>query len=243
MLGSDDDSLKHIAANAAELAERAKAASVELAIPNQDKLGELGARLGSFPPSALREALKVKDGSAYEVFRERGLIVKKNNENRLEIAKLSVMIAKAAAPERSALLCAVRAGVVSAPLRIDSMEEDSVAKIARFLRRCGLLCEASGREILPSQEAKEREIRLDISNRSVWISEGSKEKIEENLKRIHAVNATIQLRNAERQIKSFSDDEESLFAGLQKEYLELLKQQDEMLREFNEEERISVKSC
>ncbi len=241
MLGTEDESLKHVSANAAELAGRARAAAVELAIPNQDKLDALGQKLGSFPPLALREALKVKDGSAYEVLRERGLVVKKNHENRLEIAKLSVMIAKAAAPERAALLSAVRSGSIAGPMAVDSLDEEGVAKIARFMRRCGLLCEAVGKEIRPSDEAREKEVRLDISNRSVWVSEESRGKVEENLKRISVINATIQLRNAERQIKSFNEDEENSFAGLQKEYLELLKQQDEILREFNEEERLSFR--
>ncbi len=242
VFGSDDGSQKDISANASELTAKAAMAKVVLAVPNQEKLDSLGAKLASVPPSALREALKVKDGSPYEVLRERGLIVKRNHENRLEIAKLSIMIAKAAAPEKAALLTAVRSGAVNETIGIQSLDEKDVGKIARFLRRCGLRCKASGKEIAPSEDAKEEEVRLDISNRSVWVSEGSRGLVEENLRRMHAVNAAIQLRNAERQIKSFSEDEESGFATLQKEYLELLKQQDELLKEFNEEERLAVKA-
>ena len=51
------------------------------------------------------------------------------------------------------------------------------------------------------------------------------------------VNSLIQLRNAERQIKVFDSREEDEFSALQRQYLELLKEQDELLREYNEEEK------
>lgn len=218
-----------------------KAASIELAIPNQGKLDELGKQLESFPPDAIREGLKVRDGKAYNVLRERGLIVKRNHENRLEIAKLSIAVAKASREERDALLAVIRSGSLGAGIALGSLDQKSVEAMARFMRRCGLPCVASGQSLSPSPEAGEKEIRLDFSNRTVWVKEEAKPLLEDNLKRMHTINATIQLRNAERQIKSFSDDEESRFAVLQKEYLDLLKQQDEILRDFNEEEKISVK--
>ena len=242
VLGEEDPSLRHIISNQAELASKAKAASIELVMPNQNALDSLGKQLESFPPDSIREGLKVRDGKAYQVLRERGLIVMKNHMNRLEIAKLSVAIAKAAGPEREAVIAAVRSGSLSSPIALESLDEQGVKGIARFLRRCGLCCVSSGRQISPSPEPTEKEVRLDVSNRSVWVSESAKGELEKNLERIKAINATIQLRNAERQIKAFSEDEESRFASLQKEYLDLLKQQDEILREFNEEERISVKT-
>ncbi len=241
VFGEDDDSIKHVSSNQAELAAKVRAASIELVIPNQNLLDELGKQLGSFPPDSIREGLKVRDGKAYSVLRERGLIVKRNHENRLEIAKLSIAAAKASQPEREAVAAAVRSGSISAPIILSSLDEQSVRRIARFLRRCGLCCVSSGLEIAPSPEPGEKEIRLDVSNRSVWVSEAAKGALQENLDKIRSINATIQLRNAERQIKSFSEEEESGFAVLQKEYLELLKQQDEILREFNEEEKISIK--
>src|SRR5512143_571646 len=235
VFGEDDSSLKHITSNQAELAARVKAASIELAIPNQGKLDELGKQLESFPPDAIREGLKVRDGKAYNVLRERGLIVKRNHENRLEIAKLSIAVAKASREERDALLAVIRSGSLGAGIALGSLDQKSVEAMARFMRRFGLPCVASGQSLSPSPEAGEKEIRLDFSNRTVWVKEEAKPLLEDNLKRMHTINATIQLRNAERQIKSFSDDEESRFAVLQKEYLDLLKQQDEILREFNEE--------
>jgi uncharacterized membrane protein YgaE (UPF0421/DUF939 family) len=116
-------------------------------------------------------------------------------------------------------------------------------RLARFLRRCGIVCRAEGKDIRPAEEPDELEIRMEISNRLVWVSEAAKWQLEENLKRINDLNSHIQLKNAERQIKRFSDAEEEQFADLQRRYLELLKQQDELLREFNEEERLAVKAA
>lgn len=236
----DDEALRQVTAAAEELAGRTK--PVELAIPNQDKLAELGKALDSFPPDAIRESLKVRDGRAYQVLHERGHIVKKNHSNRMEIAKLSIAIAHAGAEERGKLLEAVRAGALSSGIEVGSLEEGQAEDLARFMRRCGIPCEASGKAIVPSESASGTEVRLDMPNRCVWIEAEAKNALEENLRKMQSVNATIQLRNAERQIKSFNDEEESGFADLQKEYLDLLKQQDELLRRFNEEEKLSIRS-
>jgi hypothetical protein len=55
------------------------------------------------------------------------------------------------------------------------------------------------------------------------------------------VNVKIQLKNAERQIRQFGEAEEKEFDELQKKYLELIKQKDEILKNYEEESNLSVK--
>jgi len=81
-----------------------------------------------------------------------------------------------------------------------------------------------------------------MRSRNVWVSREIKEKLDSNMKRIEEINPEIQLRNAQRHIKVFNEEEEKLFASLQEEYLKLLKEQDELLSDFNEEEKLSVKA-
>jgi len=239
---SSEGELRRVSSNADELADRAKAAGIRLVFPSQDMLDELASALDEFPPDAIREGIKVRDGKAYQTLKERGMIVKKNFENRSEIAKLLIIIARMSEEERNGALRAIASGAFEKPLAASSLDEAARAKLARFLRRCGINCTQLGNELMPANDAAcEQEIRIQMPNRSVWVNESAKGRLEENLKKMQHLNARIQLKNAERQIKVFSEEEEGVFATLQKEYLELLKEQDEVLREFNEEEGLSAK--
>lgn len=243
ILGAKPDvELRRVVSNADELADKAKAAGVSLIFPNQTKLDEYAEALEAFPPDAIREGLKVRDGKAYQTLKERGMIVKKNFENRSEIAKLLILVAGMAKEERGAAESAIASGAVEAPIGVASLGEQSGKRLARFMRRCGIACVSSENLLNPApDEGVEKEARIEMPNRWVWVSEGSKALLEENLRKMQCLNARIQLKNAERQIKTFSDEEEGVFATLQMEYLTLLKEQDELLKEFNEEDLLAVK--
>jgi hypothetical protein len=238
-----DGELRRVSALAGEFEDKAKSAGVRLIYPNQERLDCYAKELEAFPADAIREGLKVKDGRAYQTLKERGMIIKKNYENRAEIAKLLILIARMGKDEGDALANAIASGGISAPLRASTLDEGSRAKLARFLRRCGIMCALSGEELSPAggDGEGEKEIRIEMPSRCVWVSEDSRKPLEENLKKMNDLNARIQLKNAERQIKVFTEEEETLFASLQKDYLDLLKEQDELLREFNKEEGLSVK--
>ncbi|MFN7991129.1 MAG: hypothetical protein U0R44_03135 [Candidatus Micrarchaeia archaeon] len=240
--GTEDAESKAVSQNASEISSKISAAGIEIMIPCLKKLDELGKTLDEFPPDSVREAMKVRDGRVYEILRERGFIVKRNFENRLEIAKISILASGLGAKERQELSAAVSSGALAGPIGLSPLDENAANSLARCLRRCGISCESVSGELRAAEQEGAREVRLEVSNRQVWISEEGKKLLEENLKKIHAINTVIQLRNAERQIRTFSDEEEAGFAGLQKEYLDLLKQQDEILRQFNDEEKLSLKT-
>ena len=236
VLGEDNEQeLKAVAGAAAELA--LKTAGIHILIPFQDKLDALQRELDSFGPSEIREALKIRDGKVYHALKERGLIIKRNFLNRMEIAKLSLVIGRLAQDEKEQVCKALREGAISGPLSVRSIDEGKRAVMARLLRRCSIPATLKG-DAIEGAEAEEAEVRVEVSNRSIWIEASLRPKLEENLKRMVQVNSLIQLRNAERQIKSFNEDEESGFSELQRQYLELLKEQDEILRSYNEEEKI-----
>ncbi len=243
ILGAKPDvELRRVVSNADELADKARAAGVSLIFPNQTKLDEYAEALEAFPPDAIREGLKIRDGKAYQALKERGMIVKKNFENRSEIAKLLILVAGMAKEERGAAESAIASGAVETPISVASLGEQSGKRLARFMRRCGIACAASDILLNPAPDGGgEKEARVEMPNRWVWVSEGSKALLEENLRKMQHLNARIQLKNAERQIKTFSDEEEGVFATLQSEYLALLKEQDELLKEFNEEDLLAAK--
>jgi len=245
VLGANCDAeLQTLAAEAAKISATLKSAGVELAVPNDKQLGEYGKELEGFAPEQLKEAMKTRSGEAYEALSKRGEIVKRNQDNRLEIAKLSIALSRLLPKERDPLMNAIRLGTLENKVELKSPDDQHRKAITRFMRRCGIACRLSGNLIIPAEEEEdlEREVKLTVSNRTVWVSEGVKAQLEENMQKISNINPRIQLKNAERQVKLFSDAEERDFASLQRQYLELIKERDELLRPFMEEENLSVKT-
>jgi hypothetical protein len=234
--------LRSITSNAEEIAAKAKAAKVEIILPNEKKLQELGGELSAFSPQQIKEALLAKDGKVYELLQQRGVMVKQNHENRFEIAKLSMALARMPSHDRDIATAIVRSGSLDLSVQLTFTSEALVGDIARYLRRCGIGCTAAGRTLMADGHAPHGEVRMEMPNGKVWVSESVKAQLEENLRRINALTAGIQLKNAERQIKNFSEQEEDDFVSLQRQYLDLLKQQDELLKDFNGEECAPAKS-
>lgn len=235
-----ESDLARLVSAAEELSEKANGSGVELVLPGQKRLDELAKALDEFSAEEMREGLKIKDGRAFQTLKDRGMIVKRNFENRFEIAKLMVLAAKMK-DEKKSLLDIVAAGALASPLSIASLSDENRKRLARIMRRCGIDCVAGENGLEPAMgKNAEKEARLHVSNRPVWISQESKPRLEENLKRMENLNARIQLKNAERQLKTFSEEEETNFALLQREYLNLLKEQDELLKDYIEEENLSV---
>lgn len=235
----ESSELKSLEKNASGLMERATNAGIKLVYPNQRKLDALAKVLSGFSRDEIREAMKTKKGNAYETLKERGMIVKANYENRFEIAKLCMIAAKMGSEEKKALLDVLAAGCLAKALRIESLDDNSKKKLARIMKRCGLGLAEFEKEFMPAH-SDEHEVRVEISNRYIWINQKTLVRIQENLNKIGSVNSKIQLKNAERQIRIFSEEEETYFNSLQQEYLFLLKEQDELLKGYWDEENISV---
>ena len=213
-----------------------RSGSLAIIVPHSERLDSLQKELESFGPAEIREALKIRDGKVYHVLSERGKIVKRNFENRYEIAKLSLMVSKLGKEEREAFSAAIGKGAIEGALEVKSIDAGMARTLVRLLVRCSIPACMSGHSI-EGRDADIGEVRMEVSNRSIWIEKSLRPKLEENLKKMVQVNSLIQLRNAERQIKVFDSREEDEFSALQRQYLELLKEQDELLREYNEEEK------
>ncbi|VVC04872.1 Uncharacterised protein [Candidatus Bilamarchaeum dharawalense] len=237
--GDEASELRSVEANWFELSSKAKIAGIELIYPNQRKLDALAKILSGFTKDEVKESIKIRKGRPYEVLHERGTIVKTNYENRFEIAKLCLMAAKMKIDDRKALLDVIAAGCLAKPLRVESLDESGRKKLSRIMKRCGLGLNDFEKEYMPAHPGDHEE-KIEVSNRMVWVSHKAIQKIQDNLKKINDINSKIQLKNAERQIRTFGDDEEGHFNTLQQEYLFLLKEQDELLKGYWEEEKISV---
>lgn len=230
------DELKAVSAESLRLDQKAAAAGIKITFPNQAKIEELSDIAAGCSKDEIRNALQNRTGPTYELLMERARVMKANGENKLEIAKLHLAMTSLGKEERDAVAAALRTGALDAPLKVDTAEAATRKKLALFMRRCGIACRLSGTSLIADSDAADEEVRVALANGIVWLSEEAKEKLAQNLDRMGAISGRVQLKNAERQVRTFSENEEKEFEELQHQYLELLKEQDELLREFNEEE-------
>jgi hypothetical protein len=112
------------------------------------------------------------------------------------------------------------------------------SKIAALLGRIGLNCRIEEGSLVASEQSDE--VEVEIANKKVWVSACRLELLNKNKESLYNISSKIQLKNAVRQIKEFSEEEEKEFAAMQNEYLKLLKEQDELLKDFYEEEHIKL---
>jgi hypothetical protein len=238
----------NITANANELSARIKSAGIGIVVPCEDELKSFDSRIAAFSVDQMKEAMKSRSGDAYKLLKEKGEIVKRNFSNRLEIAKLAIVLAKLKNEPKKDLSSAIRSGKIENIIDLSGSDAILLDQAVRSLKRCGIQCSAVGSSFKVASNAdgegepmKDQEIRLELANRVVYLPNSeAKLKLDENLKKFAELNKVIQLKNAVRQIKTFSDDEDKEFSDLQRKYLDLLNEQDEILRDFNKEEALTI---
>jgi hypothetical protein len=213
-------------------------AAVTIAIPNESAIAALNDTLSTHSPQEILEAMKKKEGELYDTLSKRGEMSKKNFANRENIAKLSIFIAGFPKEVRDAIVTCVRAGAISSNIPLINVDEPSKKKLLAFLGRIGIKA-AVEENMLVSSEGASYEVEMELTNKKVWVPATVCERLNNNISNITQISQKIQLKNAVRQIKEFSEDEEKEFASMQDQYLKLLKEQDELLADFFEEGKIS----
>lgn len=214
------------------------AADITLTIPNQDKIADYTQKLVEYTNEEIISALSSKTGEVYDLLKQRGKYLKNNYENRENIAKLSILLAKIDKQTTESILTAVRTGTISSPISFKKTDEFHKDRISLFLQRMGVKQQLE--DTAKDDESDVSEVVVEISNRKVWVSKKLSERLSEILKKMQDINPKLQLKNAERQIREFDDEEEKQFSSMQQEYLKLLKEQDVLLKDFYDEDKIEI---
>ena len=217
--------------------------SVLIVSPNGKKLEDLTAKLKGLPQDQIKEAMKIRDGLVYHLLKERSDIIRANYENRLEVSKLSILCSSMIAERRIAITEAITSGIITTPIDVSSLEESKVKVLLRSLNRCGIKCKVVDGKIVTQETTPEEDEKIvDHLGTKIWIASSLKPQFDENVAKIQQVNVKIQLKNAERQIRQFSEAEQKEFDSLQMDYLGLIKQKDDILKNYEEESSISIKA-
>jgi len=220
------------------LSERISRAGVRIAVPDEIAILRLNDSLAGRPAKELAEAMSKRAGDVYGILAVRGALIKRNFENRENIAKLAILMCGLQKDVREALADAVRKGALEQPIPILKGEDALGGRIAHVLGRLGMPAVIENGSLVKSPVSPE--VVVQIQSRKVWVTPEVNEKLSANIRKIQELSPKIHLKNAVRQIKEFDEAEEKDFVAIQNEYLGLLKEQDELLREFNEEGKISV---
>ncbi|MBU0586862.1 hypothetical protein KJ780_05085 [Candidatus Micrarchaeota archaeon] len=215
-----------------ELESKITAKGITLFYPNMKKINELAGKLSAIPQEKLFSAMEQKEGEVYSLFESKGKLIKRNMENRWEIALLMEFTNSLPSGVRDSLIEMSENGEIG-ELDVSILEENQRMKLFRMLNRAGLECELLGYNIIPKNMngdgVKWNEIWVETSGRKIWASPEKIEEVKKFEKDMEDAGRTIQIMNAERQIRDFSDAEENKFNEAQKKYLEMIRKKEKML--------------
>ena len=238
---SNSEEIKHelslIGVQIAEITDKLITAGMRIAIPCEKQIEHFNSELKKYRDSEIFDALKSKKGNIYELLSVRGALLKQNFNNRVNIAKINILLSKFPVVVRTKLLDTLREGELAQDIQIDTDEKTRML-LARLFTRLGIQAFINNGGL--SSKAAEQvdiEVPVPLGNRCVWVSQRIANNLVELNNKISEISTKIQLRNAEKQVKIFNETEEQEFAQLQGEYLSLLKNQDALLVDFYDEER------
>jgi hypothetical protein len=230
------EKLKSIQEGLDVLSERLEKAGITIPTPFESRIASLNESLSEVSATQIHDAMKNREGELFQKLAQRGAITKKNFENRENIAKLSLLLPKIEKDVREKILDSIKHGSIQDAIPMLNTNQNISSKIAAILGRIGLKCRIEEGSLIASQEANE--VEVEVQNKKVWVAHGLHEKLNKNKESLYNISSKIQLKNAVRQIKQFTEEEEKEFAAMQNEYLKLLKEQDELLKDFLDEEKI-----
>ncbi|MBI5222964.1 hypothetical protein HY990_00935 [Candidatus Micrarchaeota archaeon] len=112
--------LTSVTAQLLELSTLFSKSSFELYFPSGVHIEAFSKELASYSKEDLKSALSLKSGPIYDLFRKRGELVKRNFENRYEVAKLNLFIHKLSSPTKAAIFEAIAFGKIEKELILET---------------------------------------------------------------------------------------------------------------------------
>lgn len=220
ILGLDcQNELIAVEENKKNLQNKINDSQISIIIPRENELTKIEIELSKFSNDEIKKALKEKTGEIYKILVLRATFLKNVIHNRFEIAKLAILISKLETEEKTKIIESIKNG------NEVQLEKDTLLDKIGF--RLGL-----------TKNETVIEKSYIFSERRVWLDLEKSELFEKTATNLESIIAKIQIQNAQKQIKQFDTKEEEDFANLQKEYLELLKQKDQILNSLESEELI-----
>ena len=100
--------------------------------------------------------------------------------------------------------------------------------IAKALTRIGIRTKSNEGMIEKDGDELE-EVRFTIDGTPIWVPKEKADEIRNFIKQLNDTSIKVQVKNAEKQVKKFSKEEEEAFDQLQIKYLELIKRKKDIV--------------
>lgn len=200
-----------------------KSAGVDFYLLDFDRLIETE-KISEYSSEEKAKAIDEKTGELFDLIRTRLQVLRENYDIRNELAKVLMVISSLDSVEmKTEFLNSIKS---KKQMLIKHAEGEKVKKILTLFSRLGLY---------GSCEDKKFVIQRDV----VWLNGETAEKMEEILSGLKAIEPQLQWKNAQRQIKDFTEEEENEFSEIQRKYLDLLNARDNLVESYKKEEVVS----
>lgn len=200
-----------------------KSAGIDFYLLDFDRLIETE-KISEHSPEEKAKAIDEKSGELFDLIKTRLQILRENYDHRNELAKALTVISSLDSVEmRTEFLNSIKA---KKQMVIKHAEGEKVKRILTIFSRLGLHGPCEDKKFI---------IQRDV----VWLNGETAVKMDEILSGLKALEPQLQWKNAQRQIKNFSEEEENEFSDIQRKYLDLLNARDNLVESYKKEEIVS----
>lgn len=187
-------------------------------MPNYNKIRQLSEFLKANHEKLLI-GLKQKSGEEYEFLTQFLNLLKKNHENKKEIAKLNLIFARLGSEDKAVISSILLNGSFEPSVEFFADEKTKQLLKKIFARIFDSTSESS----------------IIINGKKFWFDALLKDKLSYNLSQIKLFSTKMQVLSAQKQRGELDEQKDKEFSSLQESYLKLLKEQDELLKDSNDE--------
>ena len=213
-----------------EIEKEIEAFGIEFFVPFEKEIKAFNERLSHYSVEQISLALRRKEGSAWELLKAKAEIVKNNIFHAKQIGKLVELLLSLDEEKRKKIIEMVKAGKIFEEVEI---EKEKGLKLAKYLSRIGINAYWEDGKLI-DKPFPFKEVGVEIAGEVVYIPESVVEEVLKNEEELKRISIKIQMKNAERQIKKFTEKEMEEFEALQKKYLSLLKKREEFLKKYRD---------
>lgn len=219
------DELATVAAKLAPLEEKLSIADMITVLPNRKEIGEFNARINQYSRIELDNAVKSKSGEPYDLMKRRAMLVKNNFERRDDIARLTILLNSVPRKDAETICSLIEEGTgddADVSFMARERQQELVNLSARLGRDC---CVFAGSFSIDKKKVDRSEIKpvpvtpRVVAGRQIWVDASKAPEFDENERKLAALLAKIQAKNAEKQARAFTTDEMDDLEKMEGEYL------------------------
>ncbi|MFA5106056.1 MAG: hypothetical protein WC506_03790 [Candidatus Micrarchaeia archaeon] len=207
-------------------------------VPRREEIDSLNAEIEKYQIADIDTAISSRQGALFELLRKRSEITKANYELRDDICRLTILINSIPLEDAESVKAYVE-GESPSEISLEGISEEKQQNLLTLLNRLGKPSNIQKGKILPSLGMSCESVFIDGKKAHLPVEKLAKYKEIES--EISKLSVKIQVQNAQRQIRTFSQEEASEYSGMQQRFAELLNSKKELLDSTSvNEESVSI---